>query len=146
MTLSVSQTEPTEYFVYGTLRVGAAEWGSPGYAADPVTGCTAKGDLYNYGFAFPYADYDGEGTVQGDIITVDPLMAMHIAHVEQGAGYEAREVLVTLPDGSTKVVLSWHITDRARARLMLTPIPSGDWLVCVDNEVGRYSKRTRQRA
>lgn len=142
-TLLISADEPTTYFVYGTLRVGAGEWARDGYVKPPVPLCTAKGDLYNYGFAFPYADFDGEGTIIGDLATVDPRMAHHIARVEIGAGYEAREVIVTTPSGEQRVAVGWHICDRTRRRVGLTLIPSGDWLACISEETGRYSSGAR---
>jgi gamma-glutamylcyclotransferase (GGCT)/AIG2-like uncharacterized protein YtfP len=145
MALTISKTEPTAYFVYGTLRDEAGAWGRPGYVEPPVTGCTAKGTLYNYGYAYPYADCDGDGEIKGDIITVDPEMARHIARVEMGAGYEAREVTVTLPSGESRVVIGWHITDTTKARMLrygqIEVIPSGDWLACIAEEGRRYSRR-----
>jgi gamma-glutamylcyclotransferase (GGCT)/AIG2-like uncharacterized protein YtfP len=128
MALTISRTEPTAMFVYGTLRTAAANWSADSQVGDPVTGCTAKGDLFNYGNAFPYADFDGEGTIQGDIVLLSPDGARHVQYVEEGAGYEQREVLVTLPDGSTQVVLGWQITERCKSNRSMDLIPSGDWM------------------
>jgi hypothetical protein len=56
-------------FVYGTLRPCDARWAEDGEVAPPQQG-TTPGALYNYG-GFPYADFDGDGTITGDILTMD---------------------------------------------------------------------------
>lgn len=132
----IGTVEPTQMFVYGTLRPGCSEWASDWYAADPVRG-TTKGTLLDYG-PFPYADFDGDGEIVGEILTLIPYGAHYVARVELGAGYEAREVIVETADGPV-VCLGWHITDRVREDARMVPIPSGDWLVAQE-EKNRYPR------
>lgn len=140
--ITISSDEPTQMFVYGTLRPGCSEWARDHYTADPVRG-TAKGDLLDYG-PFPYADFDGDGTIVGEIVTLTPYGAHYVARVEEGAGYEAREVVVTTAEGPV-VCLGWQITERTRQRSDLVAIPSGDWLVAQDEKYDRYLERRASR-
>lgn len=140
--MHISQTKPTLMFVYGTLRPGCSEWARDGYAADPIPG-TTPGALLDYG-PFPYADFDGEGTIKGEILTLEPWMAEHVAEVEEGAGYDPRIVVVDTADGPVQAY-GWHITDKVRNSRYTTleVIPSGDWLVAQTEKYGASFGRRR---
>lgn len=109
-------------------------WAEEGEVAPPQD-ATASGTLLDYG-PFPYADFDGPGTIHGQILTMDEnsVMFYHVCRVERGAGYEARYVTATLPDGTEVKCLGWHIAPAMR-RICMSAIASGDWNA---REIERY--------
>lgn len=115
-------------FVYGTLRECDYGWAREGYESAPVEG-TTKGTLYSFG-GFPYADFDGDGTITGDILTIDDASQTwhHIRRVELNAGYVEREVIVETSVGSV-VCVAYDADARTKARTLpnLPVIPTGDW-------------------
>lgn len=116
-------------FVYGTLRRGEGNYNIWKDAVlDVVTGCTVQGLIGYPGrhYGYPCVDFDGEGTVIGDLITVD---ADHesvewVHRMERGAGYTMRPVQVTLPSGEVVEAIGYHWE-----RQVHSPIVSGDWFV-----------------
>lgn len=115
-------------FVYGTLRPCDHRWAEPAEVEPPVQG-TTKGALYDYG-GFPYADFDGDGTITGDILTMDDEHPMfeRVRRVELGAGYVEREVIVETSTGHV-VCLTYDASPRTKARMLpiLPRVEGDDW-------------------
>lgn len=98
-------------FVYGTLRSDYRERPFGGAALDSVRGCTAPGDMYMVGNAYPVVDFDGGGTVVGELVLVDTEHARFdsIDRMELGAGYKRRQIEVTRPDGEVVEALAYDM-------------------------------------
>lgn len=115
-------------FVYGTLRPGEYNhWVGPA-TRDIVEDVTTQGEMYQVGNydSFPVADFDAPGTITGTLLTMDighrlfrQMMAM-----EAGAGYEPRDVEVTLEDGSTVMATAFHWPQHYDRGPL---IPGGNW-------------------
>lgn len=115
-------------FVYGTLRPCSARWAEDGELAPPVQG-TTKGALYSAG-PFPYADFDGDGVITGDIITLDDedYMFHRVRSVELNSGYVEREVIVETSVGHV-VCLAFDADPRVKARTLphYPRVKDDDW-------------------
>jgi gamma-glutamylcyclotransferase (GGCT)/AIG2-like uncharacterized protein YtfP len=121
-------------FTYGTLMhypdgAPMRDWTAAG-ETEPYVDGTATGTLLNAG-PFPYADFDGSGLIYGQVLTFDEdsWTYKRIVHMEEGAGYVAREVIVETASGPV-VCTAWQIApDRVRWAYESMPvIESGDWL------------------
>lgn len=116
-------------FVYGTLRPGDYNHSRHGLDEDNVVrGVTAPGALYHVSSsykAYPCAKFDQCGTIIGDILFFEEGSRdlERIDRMEEGAGYEIREVIVTLPDGSQMKCQAYHYVRDPRG----PRIESGDW-------------------
>jgi gamma-glutamylcyclotransferase (GGCT)/AIG2-like uncharacterized protein YtfP len=125
-------TQTIRVFVFGTLRVRSSRWAEQAEVADPIENCTTTGTMYNYGNAYPYVDFDGDGKIVGDVLTFD---AEHPAYlrmrsVEIGAGYVERGVDVSMPGGFVARIIAWDASPRTKEELLptLRAITTGDWL------------------
>lgn len=112
-------------FVYGTLRPGAYNaWYN---AARVDRNCVAQGRIYfvQGSYGYPVAKFDEEGEIVGDVLWLDPEGDDYfsICQMEQGAGYEIRNILVQKGSVVTRVQ-AWHYIGNPRGKL----IESGDWL------------------
>lgn len=125
-------------FVYGTLRPCDARWAEDGEVAPPVQGIT-KGALYDYG-GFPYADFDGDGIITGDVLTMndDHPAFERVRRVELGAGYVEREVIVETATEHL-VCLTYDASERTKARTipLLSRVPGDDWYNVVSRRFAR---------
>lgn len=116
----------TKVFVYGTLRPCDARWAEHGEVAPPVQG-TTKGALYDYG-GYPYADFDGDGVITGDILTLDETALAMVRRVELNAGYVEREVVVETATGHV-VCTTYDSSQRTKENTLprLRRVPGDDW-------------------
>lgn len=117
-------------FAYGTLRDQAHPFTSE--AERVADGCWARGQMYHVlgGSTqqpiYPVVDFDEPGTVVGTLLIVDGAALSWIHAMELGAGYEAREVEVTVPGSSqTALAVAYHYPDSRRGAM----VPHGDWRV-----------------
>lgn len=117
-------------FVYGSLRVG--EWNYP--VAEPCVQeyeqDAATPGLVWFAFrdGYPVAHFISScaGMIQGDVLwcdTEDPAYE-HMQRMEQGAGYEQREIEVILANGQRMDATGFHYLGVPRPDLLIT---SGDW-------------------
>ncbi len=122
-------------FVYGTLRPG--EYNDRGFCglAKEIKRGTTTGKMFNRRGrtpVFPVVDFDGEGTIIGDLLIDMPerhqeVRAVH--RMEIGAGYELREIKVDC-DGETYSAIAYHwdfSADRYNSTVGIQ-IEDGDWL------------------
>jgi gamma-glutamylcyclotransferase (GGCT)/AIG2-like uncharacterized protein YtfP len=134
----------TKVFVYGTLRPCDARWAESGEMEPPVQG-TTKGALYDYG-GYPYADFDGDGIITGDILTLNEDALAMVRRVELGAGYVEREVIVETPTGHT-VCTTYDAGPRVKKDTLprLRRVPDDDWynIVRMPREE-RYAYRNQE--
>lgn len=128
-------------FVYGTLRPCSGRWGEAAEVAPPVQG-TTKGALYDAG-GFPYADFDGDGTIVGDVLTLDDDHSMfaEIRRIELGAGYVEREVIVETATEHL-VCLTYDASPQTKARRipLLDRVPDDDWYNVERRRYGRLAR------
>lgn len=119
-------------FVYGTLRSDYRHAPFGPAAMDSVRGCTAQGTMFLVrGGGYPIVDFDGEGTIVGELVLVDTEHERFdsIDGMELGAGYDRRHVQVTRPDGEVVEALAYHM---GRNRDWLgQPVPAGDFVTHV---------------
>lgn len=121
-------TDPTELFVYGTLRRGDVRWPllAPYVVSQVPLPDEVDGTLYDTGQDYPAARFGTGGTIRGEVFTIrDDRLDECLQHMDvvEGtvAGLYRRLALVTI---SGCAVWAYEYG----AGLGLTPIPSGDWL------------------
>ncbi len=116
----------THLFVYGTLRPGDVRWRllSP-FVLDDGTADSVAGAVFDTGFDYPAALFDGSGTVRGRTYALRPTtIAACLAaldHEENTVGGDYRRVMVTTGRG----IVAWAY--EYGSGLELTRIASGDW-------------------
>lgn len=141
-------------FVYGTLRPGLALYHLIEPAVlDVMENCTTPGALYVVNL--PYADLnDDTGEIRGTLLLLDRTVELHgvefaqpivtyVRDMEISAGYEARQVIVTLPSRAMVVdAEAWHYP-RIRPHWWASRVPSGDYL---DHRLSRAAHQPGLRA
>lgn len=119
-------------FVYGTLRIGQRlHRVIESQLIEQVAGVTTIGVLYCAGHTgFPYCDFTADGTVVGDLLTVDDDTKVWMDEVELGAGYELVDVQVTLPTGETVAAVAYHypLSKREQHGRRVRRVVQGDWM------------------
>jgi gamma-glutamylcyclotransferase (GGCT)/AIG2-like uncharacterized protein YtfP len=138
------RSEPTAFFVYGTLRPGQPNFRRISglvVRAEPAILCGHV--LYGRGMPYPYAG-QGSGRVVGDLLWVRPEAmgdALRILDAlegyREGGGrnlYERRSLAVTSQRGQVE---AWVYLAGHAVLGDLTPdlvVPSGDWHTCRSGE------------
>lgn len=115
-------------FVYGTLRVGEHNYGwASGDVIDEIVNVTTTGGIYfvSSDGGYPVAKLDEPGTIIGDVLVYpeDSRDWSLICQMEEGAGYELREIEVTLVNGLTMPAVAWHYKREPWG----SRIEDGDW-------------------
>ena len=115
-------------FVYGTLRPGDVRWDvlEP-FVVDGGWNDTVAGRLFDTGFDYPAAVFDGEGTIHGHTFA--------LLEVSLGRALEVLDEVEGIVDGeysrvsvrTARGVDAWAYA--SGAGLDLTPITSGDWFL-----------------
>ena len=141
-------TTTVHVFTYGTLRPGH-------YNARLFDGCVLSAEtatvegfkLYaNQGGSYPYLVADDTATtpVTGTLYLLDADATtgfIRAHHMELGAGYDFREVVVTVAEDGREVdALVW---DWRRPEWLGEFIPSGDWEVFEKSARPRFLPTTR---
>lgn len=116
-------------FVYGTLRVGQGNYNWAKACITEHLGVhQAQGLLYGDPRMYPFADFEGDGTITGDLFEVDETSrTFHRMHeMEVGAGYTPVEITVHNAYGvPVEEVMAYH---HSRASQYAPLIEGGDWL------------------
>lgn len=114
-------------FVFGTLRQNLPLHHM--YLNAPpgnFTLATAEGTMFSYHNAYPVVDFEGEGTVVGEIYEVDtddPYI-QNLCDMEIGAGYTIRSITANPSEGDPITCVAFHWDRDTR---YLDPVPDGDW-------------------
>jgi gamma-glutamylcyclotransferase (GGCT)/AIG2-like uncharacterized protein YtfP len=126
-------------FVYGTLRPGEGNYWIEPAVEQVIDDCTTRGVMY--ASSIPYVDFDGDGTVIGTLLVMDleHRYTHEMVGMERGAGYQARQVEVTTPDGELVTAWAWHHGGYGQPRH-----ESGDWRT--HHHSAAYRRRQRQQA
>ena len=115
-------------FVYGTLRPGDVRWHvlEP-FVVDDGWNDTVAGQLFDTGFDYPAAMFNGAGTIHGHTFALlDASLGRALAVLDEVEGVvdgEYSRVAVRTARG----VDAWAYA--CGSGLDLTPITSGDWLI-----------------
>jgi gamma-glutamylcyclotransferase (GGCT)/AIG2-like uncharacterized protein YtfP len=114
-------------FVFGTLRQNLPLHrmylnARPG----DFTLAEATGTMFSYHDAYPVVDFDGDGTVVGEIYEVDTddRYIQDLCNMEVSAGYTIRSITATPDDGDPVTCVAFHW---GRGTRHLDPVPDGDW-------------------
>lgn len=125
-------------FVYGTLRLGEFNFRmlEPALCDAPDLNCTTPGHLwFAHPNSYPVAQFlpNSADTIKGDVLWCDEdhIMYKHTEDMELGAGYEMREIKVTLESGEVIDAYGFHYLRTPRSDLF---IPDGDWQRAVHEE------------
>ena len=115
-------------FVYGTLRPGDVRWHflEP-FVVDGGMADSVPGQLFDTGFDYPAAVFDGGGTIIGHTFALLEASARAgDRRARRGGGRRRRRVLTASACEPDRGLDAWAYA--YGSGLDLTPIPSGDWL------------------
>lgn len=132
-------TDPTAFFVYGTLMRGQANFRACAADALTITPATAVGTLYHFAAGFPVALDSGRDRIVGQIMTfANPAKTLAVFDELEGVepgnpgnGLYVRVQRDATPTAGGAPVPCWIYLappDRLpRIRPYATPVPDGDW-------------------
>lgn len=143
----MAHSDPTAFFVYGTLMHGQANFDA--CAADVLTAtpATLTGSLYHLSAGYPVMFDTEDGTVVGEIMTFpDPARTLTVFDELEGVdpaaperGFYMRVVRKAQPVDGGPPVRCWTYLARpeqlGRVQPYATPVPAGDWAAFLRKEM-----------